>query len=89
MKDKRFFKLGVGNYITDSVVVPVDSYIEFIGEIPVDILGGYYKLENGCIILDPDKKQELRDIEIQLLQDEAESLRRTINEMKKSIEDRR
>ena len=62
----RYFQI-TDTYITDSIDYAHGTYVQFIGEVPVDIMNQCYQLINGNIVLDETKYQEFLDAQAAFL----------------------
>lgn len=57
------------DYITDSIEYAFGDYIQFMDEVPIDIMNGCYKLENNAIVLDTVKHEAFLIDQERLLND--------------------
>lgn len=64
---KFYLQVQKDGTITDCISFPHGDYIEFKGTVPLDILGGWYKLENGVIVEYPELKPKDTNAEIEEL----------------------
>ena len=46
----KYLQVNQDNLITDCISYPFQNYIEFDGEVPQSVMGGWHKLENGVIV---------------------------------------
>jgi len=63
----KYLQVNQDNLITDCITYPFQDYIEFEGEVPQSVIGGWHKLENGVIVeyleLKPiDKEDEIETL---------------------------
>lgn len=64
---KFYLQVNQNNIITDCIEYPYQDYIEFEGEVPQAVHGGWFKLIDGEIIEIPELKPIGRDEEIEEL----------------------
>ena len=74
----RYLQINQDNVITDCIDYPYSNYIEFDGEVPQAVYGGWYKLENGVIV----EYLELKPMD---KEDEVETLKTNVSSMNKTI----
>jgi hypothetical protein len=61
-EDKHHIALLEDEYITGIIDINLSQILKN-AEIPADLENGYYKIENGKIVLDPLRKEELEGME--------------------------
>jgi hypothetical protein len=61
-EDKHHIAILEDNYITDIIEINIDQILRN-ATIPEDLQNGYYKIQNGKIVLDELRKEELEGFE--------------------------
>ena len=74
----KYLQVNQDNLITDCISYPYGDYIEFEGEVPQSVIGGWHKLENGVIVEYLELKPMDREDEIEILKTNVASMGETI-----------
>lgn len=74
----KYLKLGLENVIKDCISFPYAGYIEFTGAVPSDILGGWYKLDNGVVTEIPGARVPTKKDELVNLRNELDILKTSV-----------
>ena len=79
MNKKFYLQVNPNNIITDAVDYIVDGYIEYETDdtLPIGLIGGWYKYENGIIVEYPELKPA---VEIEL-KERVNLLEQALNEL--------
>jgi hypothetical protein len=54
MSKPFYLKVEANGIISDCITYPYEDYIEHQGDVPMAVLGGWHKYENGSIIEIPE-----------------------------------
>ncbi|KMY49575.1 hypothetical protein [Peribacillus loiseleuriae] len=66
---KYYLQVQPDGRITDAITYPFGNYIEYEAEsLPMEVIGGWFKLENDVIVEYPELKPVTKDEEIEQLQ---------------------
>lgn len=77
----RFLQVQKDGTITDCITFPHGDYIPFEGEVPQDILGGWYKLIDGKIVEFPELRPINKEQEIEELKKKQEIMQKAIDDL--------
>ncbi|PKP29452.1 MAG: hypothetical protein CVU00_15530 [Bacteroidetes bacterium HGW-Bacteroidetes-17] len=68
---KCYLQVQPDNTITDAITYPFGDYIEHQTDfLPADVMGGWFKLENGVIVEYPELKPLTKDDQISKIETE-------------------
>ena len=74
----KYLQVNQDNIITDCISYPFQDYIEFEGEVPQSVIGGWHKLENGVIVEYLELKPMDKEDKIEILKIKQENTNLTL-----------
>lgn len=75
----KYLQVNKDNIITDCISFPYGDYIEFNGEVPQSVMGGWYKLESGVVVEYPELKPKSESDEMQSIKEQLISAQQAID----------
>lgn len=80
---KYYLQVQPNGIITDAITYPFGNYVEYEAEsLPIGIMGGWFKLENGVIVEYPELKPlPPQEVEIQNLKDQIALMQQAIDDI--------
>ncbi|MGX8797237.1 hypothetical protein ACR6HW_14300 [Fusibacter sp. JL298sf-3] len=77
----KYLQVQTDGTITDCISFPYGDYVPFEGDVPQDVMGGWYKLIDGAIIEFPELKPVNRKDEIEKLKAEQALVKKALDEI--------
>lgn len=77
----KYLQVQTDGTITDCISFPYGDYVPFEGEVPQDVMGGWYKLIEGIIVEFPELRQVNREDEIEKLKAEQALVKKALDEI--------